>query len=203
MTKDNKEKIKQAYTEVLSVCEKYADKSYLSNYNFEDVRNIRDKAKNHLMLIDWYEKYGLDIEHSKQIHGYNYVKIDDSRCFSYFKDAKAEKETGSGRYISWEDDEKQPKNEWLFCLGFSTGAYIFGEDYPTELFQELWQELKSYKPKYCDSQNKNMYFSLKTAKKIYNEYPKILEKYYKKNKTDAKKRKIKKMEEELKELKNK
>jgi len=194
-------KTKQAYTEILAVCDKYAEKDYLSDYDFDDVREMRDNAKNHLLLIDWYEKYGLDIEHSKQVYQRNYIKIDDYRCFSYFQDAKRDKENGSGRYISWSDDGRQPKDEWLFDIGFSTGAYIFGDDYPTGLFEEFFQELKSYKPKYIDTSNKDLYFSIDKASKIFNKFPEILKKYHEKNNKDFKRREIKKLEEKLKTLK--
>ena len=198
-----REEIKKAYEDILNVCEKYADESYLSDFEFEDVRNMRDKAKNHLMIVDWQDKYGLDIKYDRQFYGYNYVKIDEHRYFSYFDDAKTEKKEGRGKYISWEDDGKQPKNEWLLSISFSTGAYIFGQDYPTALFEEFWQELKSYNPKFCDSHNHSMYFSLETAKDIFNNFPEILKKYHEKNREDAKKRKIKKMEEEIAKLKDK
>ena len=120
---ENIDKIKTVYTELLQVSDKYADEDYLSDFEFEDVRNMRKQAKNHLMIIDWQERYGLDIKHDRQFYGYNYVKIDEYRMFSYFADAEAEKISGSGRYISWEDDGKQPKEEWLMSIGFSTGAY--------------------------------------------------------------------------------
>jgi len=194
------EKIKKAYTDIFKVCDKYAKEEYLTDFEFEDVRNMRDKAKNHLLIIDWYEKYGLDIKHDRQLFGYNFVKMDDYTSFSYFEDAKKEKEEGYGRYISWSDDDRQPKNEWLFVINFSTGAYIFGDDYPTELFQEFWQELKSYKPKYCDTTNGGLYFSIDSAKNIFEDFPEILKKYHEKNREDAKLRKIKKMKKELKEL---
>lgn len=196
-----KKEIKKAYSKILAVCNEYVEKDYLSDFDFEDIRNMRDFAKNHLLLIDWYEKYGLDIKHSVKIDQRTYVKIDDYRYFSYFKDAKVEKESGSGRYISWSDDDRQPKDEWLLCIGFSTGAYIFGDDYPAKLFQEFFQELKDYNPKFTDSSNKCLYFSMDKANKIFNEFPKILNKYYDKNKEDLKERRIDKLQKELEKLK--
>ena len=197
---ENEKQLKRAYTEILDVCEKYANEKYLSDYAFEDVREMRDKAKNHLLLLSWYEKYGLDIKHDKRLYNYNYVKLDDYRHFSYFSDASAEKEKGSGRYISWEDDDKQPKDEWLFSFSFSSGAYIFGDDYPTQLFEKFWHELKSFNPDYCDSHNHSMYFKLENAKKIYDSFQDIMKKYYELNREDAKTRKIEKLKEELSKL---
>lgn len=192
--------IKEAYTEIFNVCDKYANESYLSDSDFDDVRDMKGQAMNHLMIINWHEKYGLNIKHDRRLSGYNWVKIDDFQCFTYFSDAEAEKKKGSGRYISWEDNGKQPKDEWLLQISFSTGAYIFGDDYPKELFQEFWQELKSYNPKYCDTNNKCLYFSVETAKDVFNEFPEILKKYYDKNKIDSKQRKINRLKKELDEL---
>ena len=78
---ENIDKIKTVYTELLQVSDKYADEDYLSDFEFEDVRNMRKQAKNHLMIIDWQERYGLDIKHDRQFYGYNYVKIDEYRMF--------------------------------------------------------------------------------------------------------------------------
>lgn len=194
--------IKKVYSDILTVCDKYVDEKDLSDYEFEDIRKMRDSAKNHLFIVDWNEKYGLEIKHDRTFVGYNWVKIDEHRCFSYFDDAKAEQKKGSGRYISWEDDGKQPNNEWLLCISFSTGAYIFGDDYPVDLFQEFFQELKSHKAKYCDSTNNDLYFSLEDAKDVYNNFQLILNKYREKNKEESKARKIKRMEEELLKLKS-
>ena len=44
------------------------------------------------------------------------------------------------RTISWSDDGTQPEDEWLYCLSFPTGAYIFGQDYPVETFQKMFAE---------------------------------------------------------------
>lgn len=195
-------KLQKAYEEILSVCEKYANKDYLSDSEFEDIRKMRDQAKNHLMIVDWQEKYGINIRHNIRLYEYSYAKVDEYRSFSYFKDAKAEKMSGYGKYISWEDDNKHPKDEWLLVIAFPTGPYIFGSDYLVDLFQEFWQELKTYNPKYCDSHNHYIYFSLEDSKEIFNNFPDILKKYYEKNKADAKNRKIKKMEEELEKLKS-
>jgi len=63
-----------------------------------------------------------------------------------------------GRHISWSDDGKQPEDELLLVISFPTGAYIFGDDYPTEFFKEFFQELKTYNPKYTDTTNKTLYF---------------------------------------------
>lgn len=195
-------KIKEAYTEILNVCDKYVNEECFSGYEFGDIEDMKKKAENHLILVEWFEKYGLEIPHDRNIRGYNYMKIDDHRYFSYFSNAKQEKKNGSGKYISWEDDGKQPKDEWLFEISFSTGAYIFGQDYEflVPLFQEFFLELKNFGAKYCDSYNHTLYFSLENSRDVYREYPNVYKKYQEKAFSLSKEIKIKKLQNELSKL---
>lgn len=193
-----KKEIKKAYEEILEVVSKYKELGEV--YEFRDIRDMIEKAENHLFLINWNEKYGIELAHDVNVRGNSYIKIDDYRHFSRFEDAEAEKKSGQGRYISWEDDGKQPKNEWLLNIGFSTGAYIFGDDYPESLFEEFWQELKSYGPSFCDSHNYNMYFTLENSAKVFNQFNAILRKYHEKNKLEFKQRRIEKLKKELEKL---
>ncbi|MEG7769297.1 hypothetical protein U2086_14745, partial [Listeria monocytogenes] len=87
--------------------------------------------------------------------------------------------------------------EILLYVGFSTGAYIFGGDYPTDLFQRFFNELKTYSPKYQDSSNKYLYYSLDNAGIFFNQFNDIFKKYNDINREEFKQRKIKKMEDEL------
>lgn len=194
------ENIKKAYQDILEVASKYKELGKQSEFN--DIEKIIESAENHLFIVDWYEKYGLNIKHDVRLRGYDYVRINEYMYFSYFRDASFEKESGYGRYISWEDNGNQPKEEWLLCLTFSTGAYIFGDDYPVDLFSRFWQELKSYDPKYCDTHNNCLYFSIYSSSKIFNEFDSILKKYREINKDEAKQRKIDKLQKELKILKS-
>lgn len=178
----------QAYKEILDVVKKYKDTCVY------DVAEMESRAKKHLFGIELKEKYGFNLE-PKDIQSLDYFRKGDYLSVGWFGEKYR-------RHISWSDDGKQPEDELLLWIGFYTGAYIFGDDYPTELFQELFQELKSYNPKYSDTHNKNLYFSMDNAGKIFNEFNSIMDKYYAKNKEDFKERKIKKMEEELAKLKS-
>lgn len=211
LTYDDNIKIwKDAYTEILSVCEKYP--GFRSRYasEFGDIHKMEVSAKNHLLLISWYEKYGLKLNHSNDLYGSNFSRISEYTSFQYFNDAKKEKDSKKGgRYISWPDDGKQPKNEWLFCISFSTGPYIFGnagfgddDDCPVEFFRQFFDELKSYKPAFIDSHNNNLYFKLTNAKSIYDDFNGILKKYYALNAEDKKQRDIKKLEAQLEKMKS-
>ena len=103
--------------------------------------------------------------------------------------------------ISWEDNRKKPDNEWLYEVHFPTGAYIFGEHYPKELFNEFFEELKTYNPAFSDSHNSCLYFRPENAKAIFVAMPGILEKYHKRVAEDAKRMKIEQLKAELERLK--
>jgi hypothetical protein len=192
---------KKAYTHILDACENYPD--FRNTYGFSDIDDMKRSAKDHLLLIEWYEKYGLKINHDYKPYSYNYFKAGDYTIFSHFKNAEQDKDNGSGKYISWSDDGRQPKDEWLFEVSFSTGAYIFGDDYDgqRQLFQDFFAELKSYKPDYSDTTNKTLYWKLENAKPIYDEFYNILKKYRELNAKDLKNREVKKLEKKLAELK--
>lgn len=84
------------------------------------------------------------------------------------------------------------------------GAYIFGssytDDYPTEFFKQFFNELKTYAPRYIDSANKSLYYSMISAGRIYNDFRGILDKYYRLNKEDYNKRKVEKLKKEIEKL---
>jgi hypothetical protein len=193
---------KQAYKDIYDVCQKYSDNDW---YRGDDIRDMMSTAKGHLMLIEWEEKYGLKISHEYNPVKTNYLRISDNLMISYYKNALEEHEKGSGRYISWSDDGEQPMNEWLFELSFSTGAYIFGDDYDGQrnLFEKFFNELKTYNPDFSDAHNSSLYWKLENAKEIFNKFNEILNKYRKINTSEFEQRKIKKLEDELKKLKEK
>jgi len=142
--------------------------------------------------IELKEKYGLDIE-PKNIQSLDWIKFGGYMAIGWFG-------TEYNRNISWSDDGKQPENELLLQIGFPTGSYIFGDDRPVDLFKKFFLELKTYNPKYIDTANKCLYFSMDNAGKIFNEFKSILSKYNEINKEEFKKRRIEKIKEELKEL---
>ena len=196
MKKENN-KIKKAYNSIITVCEKYND----LGSGFSDINDFVCKAKNHLLIIEWEEKYGIKISHSEEPYSRQYININDYMSIQYFGNAKKDKELGQGRSISWEDNNRQPYNEWMLVIGFSTGAYIFGDDYPTDFFRKFWNELKIYKPDFIDTVNKRVYWKLKNAKNIYNDFNKIYKKYRKLNEMDIKRRELIKKEKEIKRIK--
>ena len=176
-------KTKKAYSELLNLIKKYEDLNVL------DYSYIENQSKLHLFGLELVEKYGFKID-PKVIYSLEYNKLD-----SYVEISLMGKEYG--RTISWSDDGKQPNNEMLMKISFSSGAYIFGGDYPEEFFNEFFNELINLKPKYKDTRNRSLYFSMDNAGSIYDEFNLILKKYNELNKKNSKIRRIEKLKEEL------
>ena len=176
----------QAYAEIIKILKKHKDVIVY------DVDAMEIQAKNHLFGIELKEKYGFNIE-PKGVKSLEWVPL--SRYINIGLFGKKQ-----GRTVSWSDDGRQPENELLLYISFSTGAYIFGEDYPVDLFARFFNELKGYNPKYTDTTNKSLYYSLDNAGVVSNDFEGILKKYYEINKEDFKQRKIQKMKEELSQL---
>jgi hypothetical protein len=106
--------------------------------------------------------------------------------------------------IGYSDDGRQPDNEWLFRIQFTTGAYSFGtydaNVYPKETFNAFFEELKTYNPKFCDTANHALYFTEETAKAVYDDFWPIFN-HYKALVADEMKAKRKaELEEELAKL---
>lgn len=79
--------------------------------------------------------------------------------------------------ISWLDEGKQPKDEWLLAITYPTGAYIFGDDYQKETFEQYFNELKEFEPKYVDTANHCLYYTADKAKAVYEKVGEVLKKY--------------------------
>lgn len=182
-------KEKKAYIEIFELIKKYEDMCVF------DLVDLERKSQHHLLGIELKEMYGFNID-PKIVHSLDYINFGRYMNLCQWGE-------GTSREISWSDNGEQPGNELLLSISFPTGAYIFGDDYPKDLFSQFFSELKSYNPKYLDTANKSLYFSLDNAGIIFNKFKSILEKYYKLNKEDFKKRKIKRMKDELEKLETK
>jgi len=176
---------KKAYKEILKVLNKYKNEIVF------DIDNLETKAKHHLFGVELVEKYGFDLD-PKRMYSTDWQELRENVFIGFWD--------GERRKIHWSDDGSQPNDEILLCIKYPTDAYIFGGDYPTVFFQKFFLELKTYKPKYIDSQNHSLYFSMENASKIFNAYDSIVKEYREKNKEDLKQRKIKKMKDELSKL---
>lgn len=186
------------YTKIIKYLSKYKeelDKDYgLDGFlthckNMEALYSLSDTFG--IDFTTWVDKYALG---GYMVKGHNQAHDDQHMI-----------KMSEGRTIGWEDNDKVPEEgEWLYKIGFTTGAYIFGQHYPQSLFKEFFNELKDLNPKYCDTANKSLYFSFENAKEAYEAYPEILKKYKNRVQADKKrmeleetKKKLKALEEEL------
>jgi hypothetical protein len=176
----------KAYSEILKTLKKYKDVCVF------DIEDLERKSKCHLFGIELKENFGFNID-PKIINSCDWFDFGNYTSIGRWGEKHR-------RTISWPDNGKQPKDELLLRFSFPTGAYIFGEDYPVELFQKLFLEIKSYNPKYVDSHNSNIYFSMDNAGIIFNAFPVIMRKYNELNKYDRKQRQIQKLKDDLSKL---
>lgn len=182
-----KEKI-EAYEEVLKIVKE--NKGLFKEYVEISEGSLTNFVEN-LKVIERF-----DIPLSEGIHSYKYLTVGGSylkrdciKLVYYGKDLE--------RNISWSDDGKQPQEEWLMTVSFPTGAYIFGDSYPTETFKAFWEELKAFKPKYSDTTNHCLYFTEETAKDVYHAFGSLFETYRALVQDEVKEQRKKKLQEEL------
>jgi hypothetical protein len=196
---DNIKKWKKAYTEILNVCKKYPG---FNIHGFNDIDTMAKEAKKHLMLIEWYEKYKIKVAHNDCYDGN--INLNRFSSIILFMDAEKCKKEHYGRSISYPDDGRQPVDGWYYVIKFPTGAFIFGEDYDyqIELFKKLIKEIKGYSPDHCDTVNNCFYWKIENCKKIFDNFPSIIEKYYKINQSERQEREVKKLEAKLEQAKN-
>lgn len=182
-----REKACDAYNEIFEVIEKHKDLCIF------DINGLRIESELHLFALRIIEDFGLEIR-PNTIRSLSYNRINEYISIGMWGEKYK-------RTISWSDDNRQPDDELLLEISFPTGAYIFGQDYPKELFSKFFNELKSYNPKYTDTTNKNLYFSMDNAKDVFNDFDSIYKKYREMNKEESIKRKIENLESELEKLK--
>ena len=151
------------YESLLSVLDEYSD--ILERDSSLDVRH---GVAGRIELLRVSEDFGIDFSWVSHYEATNFKLNEYTRVMLWNDRCK----------ISWSDDNIQPEvGEYLYIISFPTGAYIFGQHYPEQLFREFFNELVVYKPKYLDTPNKTLYFSSENAKYIHEAFPDILKKY--------------------------
>jgi hypothetical protein len=179
---------KKAYSSILRVMNENKDLCIF------DVAELEHKSKLHLFGIELKETYGFDID-PKNINGLGLVDLGQHTKVCWIGEKH-------GRTISWPDGGIQPEDELLLYITFPTGAYIFGNDYPTQFFQRFFKELLDLNPKYTDIHNSTLYYSMDNAGSVFNQFNVLYEKYQELNREDWKQRRIQKMKEDLLKLEN-
>lgn len=179
------------FEKIIKICEEAEKHDVLSE--------IARKAKNEVIRNKFANEYGVVLDSSARLAEYDYHKKSEYEYISWFNDGYKCNKEHYGRSIPWSEDDKQPVNEWIYSIGFSTGAYIFGQDYDYQqpLFKQFFEELRTYKPDYEDLHNHYLYWKIENASKIYKEFYCILTKYKTLNQDELNSRKIAKLQAEL------
>lgn len=182
----------QIYKEIFKVLDKY------QGIHVFDVEDMKRKSQYHLHELKLRNEYGMNIKVSS-INNLDWNRLGDYMSICWMGEKYKRK-------VSWSDDGSQPIDEYMLIISFSTGAFIFGDggmfdkDYPIDFFNQFWQELKSYSPKYIDTANHSLYFPIETCANMFNNFDNILKKYHELNREDIKQRRIAKMKQELAKL---
>ena len=187
--------ITKACKEIITVCEKYKG---LERSNFcSCIETALQAAKNRFIIENWYAKYGLSIPVNTCLTG-NYARLNDHEALSLYNDASGDKKRDTGKYLGCPDGE-QPDDGWYYVIYFPTGAYIFGYDYDyqQQIFNDLFAELRTYKPDYSDCINRKLLWKVENAKNISDNFAGIMKKYRERNKTEMNARKAAKLRSEL------
>ena len=160
-----KEKIK-AYKELLSVSEKYSE-----IFDEDSVVPRTKEISGIIRALEVSECFGIPL---KYLSFSNYLQVKNS--YDEWTGIAFYPETAD-HPIGCSDTGEQPKNEWLYTIRFTCGAYIFGDSYPTKTFEAFFNELKEFQPKYCDTVNNALYFADDVAKVVYDNFWPIFKKY--------------------------
>jgi len=186
--------MKTPFEEIIEICEKAE--------NHEVLSDIALKAKNEVIRDQFTTQYGITLDSSARLGEYDYHKKSGYEFICWYADGYKCHEEGRGRSISWSEGGKQPVNEWLYSVQFSTGAYIFGDDYEYQapLFRKFFEELRTYQPDYEDLHNHGLYWKIENASTIYKEFCNILTKYRTFNRDEFNSRKIAKLQAEIDKL---
>ena len=189
---ENKTNVKELCEQTISLLKELKDVA--GDHDWHIKRTI-EYAKRIIVKENLKEKYGVEIN-IRYINGEENVLIDgwDEYGLIFIKRYK------NGDVLN---SKEQPDNELLFAFKFHTGAYIFGENYYHDLFNEFFEELKSYKPKYKDELNDSLYFEMENGSKLFNEYDVICKKYQEKYYQLKKEEEVKELKMKLKELEEK
>lgn len=108
--------------------------------------------------------------------------------------------TEDGNYSSYPLEFNPPLE--FFVISFKCGAYMFGDDYPVDLFNDLYSSLKEKcPPKYEDEMNNSLYYTPDDAANAYATCMDLCAEYKHRYSEGAKKRKIAALECELARLK--
>lgn len=191
----NKEELKLKQELLLDVKEKL-EKVYELDKDYK-IDNCKNDIEKKLIQVEYKLKYDIELE-DYEIRRTNWICIERLKGNIYI---------GKGMQVL-NSIEQPKKDETLIEFAYPTGAYIFGgggwfpsnDDYDSELFDEFFEELKTYNYKYIDDLNSCLYFNMENGIKLFKNYDDICKKYQDKWYKRANERKKERLKKELEEL---
>lgn len=176
-----------AYKKILKVI-----KSCAKDVELDSTINISHTLESLITREELQESFGINLKNCYE-YGATYFKVDYDQYIAKYGEKH-------NRTISWSDDGRQPEDEWLLAITYPTGAYIFGEDYQEKTFNQYFNELREFNPKYVDQANHGLYFAADKAKAVYEKVDEIYKKYLVIAEDNRKASKIEKLKKQLEEL---
>lgn len=180
------EKIK-AYEEILNVLDKH-DNIVKNDYSID----IRDRLSNKIKIQKLANEFGIEIKDDNS-NKPDYIKLSEYCYIGHYGEKY-------NRVISWSDDGSQPSDEFLYVIYFPCGAYTFDEKYPNKTFNKFFNKLKSFGPKYSDTQNNCLYFDSKNAKEVHENFGPLFNECIKMVDEELRCRKIEELKKQLEKL---
>lgn len=157
-----------------------------------EIRNFNQKIDKKLKVIEYKEKYDIDL---KETDFYNLDWVYIKRNYGSIYIGKGMKVLNS--------NIQPEKDEMLIQFAFPTGAYIFGSYYDEKVFNEFFDELKTFNYKYIDDINSCLYYDMENGAKLFNKYQEICNKYQKKWDKRAIEKEKKELRKQLADLESK
>ena len=191
-----KDKI-EVLTKISKYLEKFKDVDSVINSALSDISGeLRISKQKFTFINDW----GFPTENSFICSGSDWFQdwrtLGDFVSFINFSNPSYS--------IGCADDGKQPKKEWLMHIRFPSGAYVLGKRYPKEIFNQMFEELKTFNPKHVDTANNSLYFPLgqdhKETVQVFLELENIVEKYTRIDQDSRKAERIAELRKEIEKL---
>ena len=189
------------YIKALQVFED--NKELFDGLDIRGIRETKESIEKIIFVQELKEKYGFENVSANRVKSPPpniYMEVTQGAYYRASIMAMGEK---YNRTISWPRDGKQPIDEIMYNICFPCGALMFGDEYPTEFFDEMWEEIKTYDYKYVDNHNHSIYFYLEKAAPIANGLTGLVKKYYDRWQAESDKRRAQKLRKELARLEGK
>ncbi len=176
----------KGYQEIYDVLYKHKDL-----FKSDPYIDILPRVRNRIKLQGLSKAFGIDVPPDSNPE---WINLNEYISIGLFGEKH-------NRTISCSDDDRQPEDEHLLRISFPTGPYIFHRnEYCEQTFKVFFDELKSYGPKYSDTNNKALYFSSDTAQAVYNAFNGILKKHQAKVVDELKQKEIAALKKKLEKL---